>query len=150
VKPMNDEQIRPLALGIVWRGDELLVFETRDRVTGETYYRPLGGGIEFGERGQEALRREFREELGVELASARYMAATENIFTCDGKRGHEIVLLYEATLADQSLYEQETFEVCEETETLTARWMPLREFQEGGPPLYPDGLLKLLTGRDVT
>ncbi|MBU0704017.1 MAG: NUDIX hydrolase [Chloroflexi bacterium] len=151
---MNDERIRALALGIVWRGrghdSELLVFEARDHVKDETYYRPLGGGIEFGERSQEALRREFREEIGVELASARYLATTENIFTCNGERGHEIVLLYEATLADRSLYEREAFEVREETETLTARWMPLRIFQKGGPPLYPDGLLELLTGKDAT
>lgn len=146
---MNNEQIRPLALGIVWRSDELLVFEARDRVTGETYYRPLGGGIEFGERGHEALRREFREELGAELASTRYLATTENIFTCNGERGHEIVLLYEATLANRSLYEQETFEVHEETETLTARWMPLHEFQGSGPPLYPDGLLQILANQGM-
>ncbi|MEA3338829.1 MAG: NUDIX hydrolase [Chloroflexota bacterium] len=143
---MNNKQIRSLALGLVWRGDELLVFEGYDRVKEETYYRPLGGGIEFGERSHEALRREFREELGVELADVRYLAITENIFVCDGRRGHEIILLYEATLADHARYEQETFEMREETETLTARWMPLREFQEGGPPLYPDGLLRHLAG----
>lgn len=145
---MNDKQIRPLALGIVWRGDEILVFEAYDHVKDETYYRPLGGGIEFGERSQETLRREFREELGVELASVRYLATTENIFICNGKRGHEIVLLYETTLADQSFYERETFEVHEESETLTARWMELRKFQTDGLPLYPDGLLQLLTGEE--
>jgi len=143
---MNNEQIRPLALGLVWRGDELLVFEGYDRVKDEIYYRPLGGGIEFGEQSHEALRREFREELGVELVDVRYTATTENIFVCDGQRGHEIILLYEATLADPSLYEQETLEVHEESEIVPARWMPLREFQEGGPPLYPDGLLGHLAG----
>ncbi len=149
---MNNEQIRPLALGVVWRGRDnaLLVFEGHNHVKGETFYRPLGGGIEFGERSWEALRREFREELGAELVGVRYLATLENIFTCNGQRGHEIVLLYEATLADQSFYERETFEVHEETETLMARWMSLREFQEGGPPLYPDGLLELLTSEDPT
>ncbi len=146
---MNNERIRPLALGIVWRGDELLVFEGYDH-KGETFYRPLGGGIEFGERSRQALRREFREELGVELTGVRYLATTENIFTCDGQRGHEIILLYEATLADPSFYERETLKVHEGNETLMARWMSLREFQEGGSPLYPDGLLELLTGKDVT
>ncbi len=141
---MNNEQIRPLALGVIWRGAEILVFEGYDHVKGETFYRPLGGGIEFGERGPEALRREFREELGAELVDVRYLTTLENIFTCDGARGHEIVLLYEATLADRSFYEQETLQVHEETETLPACWMPLREFREGGPPLYPDGLPEYL------
>ena len=134
-----------MALGLVWRGDELLVFEGYDRVKDEVYYRPLGGGIEFGEHSQEALRREFREELGVELADVRYLATTENIFVCNSQRGHEIILLYEVTLADQSLYKRETLEVHEETETLTARWISLREFQGNGLLLYPDGLLAYLT-----
>ena len=108
---MNDGQIRPLALGVVWRGAEILVFEGYDHVKDETFYRLLGGGIEFGER------------------------------------GHEIVLLYEAALADHSFYELETLQVREETETLPAYWMPLRSFREGGPPLYPDGLLECLTGQ---
>jgi len=146
---MTNEQIRPLALGIVWRSNELLVFEGYDHVKGETYYRPLGGGIEFGERSQETLRREFREELGAELVGVRYLATLENIFTCNGERGHEIVLLYEATLADLSFYGRETFEVHEENETLTAHWMPLCDFQADGPPLYPDGLLELLTSEDT-
>jgi len=147
---MNNEQIRPLALGIVWRDDSLLVFEGRNHVECETFYRPLGGGIEFGEYSQEALRREFREELGVELTDVRYLATLENIFTCNGQRGHEVVLLYEATLADSSFYERETFEVHEEEETLTAYWIPLCKFQTDGLPLYPDGLLELLTREEAT
>jgi 8-oxo-dGTP pyrophosphatase MutT (NUDIX family) len=146
---MRSGHIRPLALGIVWRGDALLVCEYYDHVKNETFYRPPGGGIDFGERSQAALRREFREELGVELSGMRYLVALENIFTCNGQRGHEIVLLYEVTLADPTFYEQESFEVHEEGELLTARWMLLHKFQTSDLPLYPDGLLEYLTGKDV-
>ena len=141
--------IRPLALGIVWRGDDLLVFEGYDRFKGETFYRPLGGGIQFGEHSQEALRREFREEVGSELASVRYLATLENIFVFNGQGGHEIVLVYEASLADRSFYERETFEVHEENAIFIARWMPLHRFRTDGLLLYPDGLLKLLDGGDA-
>ena len=124
---------------------QLLVFEGYDRVKEETFYRPLGGGIKFGEHSQEALRREFREELSVELVNVHYLATVENIFTCDGQRGHEIILLYEATLANPTCYERETLEVHEEDKLVTARWMELGKFQTDSPPLYPDGLLELLT-----
>lgn len=147
---MHPGHIRPLALGIIWRNNELLVCQYYDHVKGETFYRPLGGSIEFGERGPEAVRREFREELGVELVDVRYLATLENIFICEGQRGHEIVLLYTATLADPSLYEQQSIEVHEEGQILTAHWMPLDEFQTGSPPLYPDGLPELLASRDTT
>jgi 8-oxo-dGTP pyrophosphatase MutT (NUDIX family) len=146
---MRPVHIRPLALGIVWRGDALLVCEYYDHVKDEAFYRPPGGGIDFGERSQEALRREFREELGVELSGMRYLVTLENIFTCDGQPGHEIVMLYEVTMANPAFYEQESFEVHEEGELLTARWMLLHTFRTGGLPLYPDGLLEYLTGKDV-
>jgi len=142
---MKKEQIRPIALGIIWRGDELLVFEAKDPTKNETFYRPLGGGIAFGEPSLEALRREFREELDAELVDVRYLTTLENIFTFNGQRGHEIVLLYEATFSDPSLYEQEHFEIDEGDEIiLPARWMPLSEFRSGDPPLYPDNLLDYL------
>jgi hypothetical protein len=35
-EPMNNERIRPLALGIIWRGDEVLVLEAYDHVKDET------------------------------------------------------------------------------------------------------------------
>ncbi len=146
---MSDRQIRPLVLGIVWRGDELLVL-AYDHIEGETYYRPLGGSIEFGERSQDALLREFREELGVDLVGVRYLTALENIFTYNGQLGHEFVLLYEASLGDLSFYEREILEVHEEGKILSARWMPLHKFQAANLPLYPDGLLELLTDNDIT
>ncbi len=90
---MDNKRIRPIVLGIIWRGDALLVFEAYDHVKDETYYRSLGGGIEFGERSQDALLREFHEELGVTLVGVRYLAALENIHTHNGQLGHEIVLL---------------------------------------------------------
>jgi 8-oxo-dGTP pyrophosphatase MutT (NUDIX family) len=147
----RSSEIRPLALGIVRRGDDLLVCEFYDRVKQQTFYRLPGGGIEFGERGREALRREFREEIGMELNSVHYVATIENIFVHEGQPGHEIVLLYETSPADPSFYKRETFEIDEGSEILKARWMSLRAFgAQGSPPLYPAGLLELLTDRNVT
>ncbi len=41
--------IRALAIGVIRRGDELLVYEGHDASKNKTFYRPLGGGIDFGE-----------------------------------------------------------------------------------------------------
>ncbi len=146
-----NRHIRPVALGLFWRGDELLVFEGRDPTSGEVFYRPLGGGIQFGERGDEALQREFAEELAVELGDVRYLGALENICAYNGERSHEIVQLYEATFADSSLYDQEHFEVHEEDDLVfPARWVPLSELRSDGPPLYPEGLLAYLNGEGAS
>jgi len=143
---MQPKRIRPLALGIFRHAGRLLVFEGHDPIKGEAFYRPLGGGIEFGETGAQALAREIREEIGAEVTNVRYIGLCENIFTYAGEIGHEIVLLYEAELADRSLYERDVIEVVEPGGvTFKAFWPPLSDFADGRVPLYPDGLFALLT-----
>ena len=138
-------RIRPLALCLIRNEDRILVFEGYDPSRKLTYYRPLGGGIEFGETGAEAVAREIREEIGSELLDVQFLRTFENIFTNDGQRGHEIVLLYEARLADESLYRREFIEAKEDDgAAFRAVWRSLSSF---GPssPLFPDGLMELLT-----
>lgn len=142
----SSPRIRPIAIGIIRCKDRILVCEAHDRVKRETFYRALGGGIEFGELGEAALAREFHEELGAEIRNTRYLGMLENIFTFEGKPGHEIVLVYEADFADASLYSSEELIAHEESgAALRVRWMPLDHFSAGAAPLYPTGLLRLLT-----
>jgi 8-oxo-dGTP pyrophosphatase MutT (NUDIX family) len=142
--PVPTGRLRPIALGVVRRDDEILVFEGYDPSKAQSFFRPLGGGINFGERGVEALRREFAEELGVELDQPRYLGTLENIFVYDGRPGHEICLIFGVALRDRSLYERDQFEGREDDASpFLARWKPLADFRNGDR-LYPDGLLDLL------
>ena len=78
-------------IGLAWRGDELLVAEVEEsngRVKG---LRPLGGRIEFGETREEALRREFAEELGCTIELTGPWHAFENIYEHEGAMGHEFI-----------------------------------------------------------
>lgn len=140
------ERIRPLALCVIWRGDEVLVAEGVDPTTDRRFYRPLGGGIEFGERGDAAAIRELREELGAAVTDLRYLGTLENIFRYNGTRGHEIVRLYEARFADDAWYARDELTGGEDDGTpIRAVWKSIAFFDEGHAPLYPDGLLELLT-----
>lgn len=141
--------IRPIALCIVWRADAVLVYEGFDPSKRQTFYRPLGGGIEFGEHSSAAAVRELREELGTRFLVPQLIGTIENIFVYDGETGHEIVQLYEGTLGDTGLYARDEL-VANEDNGLQyhVRWMPLASFLSyGAPPLYPEGLLALLTQR---
>lgn len=141
---MRPEAIRAIALCVCRHGDRILVAEGHDSKKGETFYRPLGGTIEFGEHGEEAVRREFMEEIGAELVDVRYLGMLENIFTYEGARGHEIVLVYDSRLADETLYEKDVILGNELGTSFKAVWKRLDEFGPGMPPVYPDDLLELL------
>lgn len=137
-------RLRPIALAVVRRRDEILVFEGYDPTKAQNFFRPLGGGINFGERGIEALRRELTEELGIEVDEARYLGTLENIFVYDGKPGHEICLIYAVTFQDSSLYRREELQGREgDAEPFVAKWKAVADFRSGDR-LYPDGLIDLL------
>lgn len=61
------KEIRPIVLGIVKRNNKILVSKGYDKKKNQTFYRCLGGGIEFLETSEEALKREFKEELGINV-----------------------------------------------------------------------------------
>jgi ADP-ribose pyrophosphatase YjhB (NUDIX family) len=139
--------IRPVAICILRRDDEILVVEARDESRDLTFYRPLGGGIEFGERSDVAVRRELQEEIGAQLEALSLLTVFENLFEFEGEASHEIVFVYEATFADPSLYDRRTFVVTEETATLPGIWRRVADFDMTSTPLYPEGLLEVLRGR---
>lgn len=141
---MHEEKIRTIVLGIFLHNDRLLVFRGEDPERDVVFYRPLGGGIEFGERGCDALVREMREELGAEVTDVRYLGTLESIFTHRGKRGHEIALLYRARFTDPALYERETFEYAQDNGTpIAVSWKPIADF-ETGAFLVPRELLAIV------
>lgn len=144
---MRPPDIRPIVIGVAIRDDRILAIEGFDSVKGERFYRPPGGGIDFGETSEEALRREWREELETGLAQTRYLGALENVFTLEGRPGHEIVLVHRVELADDERFSGDTVAGAEsDGAPYTARWLPLDEVRAGAAILYPDGLLALLEG----
>jgi 8-oxo-dGTP pyrophosphatase MutT (NUDIX family) len=143
---MKKKRIRPLAICVFRNNNRILVAEGFDPVKGQTFYRPLGGAIEFGEPSRQTVHRELMEEIGAEVAELKYLGALENIFVYDGKPGHEIVLVYDGVLKESGLYEQAVIEgnEAEVDESFKAVWKGLDEFGEGKSILYPTGLLELL------
>ena len=144
---MKPGKIRPLAICVFRHDGRILVAEGYDRVKRETYYRPIGGRIEFGEYAAETVAREVREEIKEDVRDLRYLGTLENIFIYEGQRGHEIVMVFDGAFVDETVYARDAIVGIEDdyddVPPFTAYWKSL-DFFRGGPPLYPDGLLALL------
>lgn len=147
---MKKHTIRPLAICVFHHNGRILAAEGYDPVKGQTFYRPLGGAIEFGEHSAAAIERELAEELGAAVTDLRYLGALENIFTYNGEMGHEIVMVYDGVFADRSLYEREVIEGSEDDGVaFRAVWVSLNDCRDpAAPPLYPSGLIDLLVKRE--
>ena len=141
---MKPGQIRPIVICVFRDGDRLFLAEYYDPSKKETFYRPLGGAIAFGEHSRQCIVREIREEMEAEIKDLTYVDVMENIFIFDGKPGHEIVLVYEANFVDSHLYQVESVRCKENGDEFVAAWKPASEFRAGKLPLYPEGLLDLL------
>ncbi len=140
--------IRPVAICIFRKNGKILVSEGFDPHKKQIFYRPLGGEVNFGERGENTIRREIREELNAELAEVKYLGLLESIFTYNGESHHELVLVYDGRFNNALLYEASELTGNDPGEDVPFKvvWKPLDEF--GGKehaPLYPQGLLNLLS-----
>jgi len=144
---MKKPRVRPLAICVFRNRDRILVNQGYDPIKDQHFYRPLGGGIEFGETSLDTVCRELMEELNVEVErdSLQYLGTVENIFTFNGTVGHEILLIYDGAFKEPGLYEQSVIVGREPNGAeIRAVWKQIDEFDQEKSILYPAGLLEML------
>ncbi len=70
-------QIRIRVAGILVRDQKILL--VRHEKNGQSYFLLPGGGMEFGETAEQALIREFKEEVGLEIEVGRLVMVQDSI-----------------------------------------------------------------------
>lgn len=136
------KEIRPVVLGIARNNNKILVSQGYDKITGQTFYRCLGGGIEFLETSEEALKREYKEELGIDIDVQEFCGIAENIFVFEGRNAHELILFYNIKIKDNDFKEE--YCVLEEETQTEAFWIDIEEFKNNNKILYPKQIFKYL------
>lgn len=137
-------EIRVLALGLIKKGDRTFISQGYDPVKQQTFYRAMGGGVDFGETSFEALQREFQEEIQAELTNIHYLGCIENLFTFNGKQGHEILQIYQCDFVDPKFYQLENLVFAEGERQKTALWVEISRFKSGELKLVPEQFLEYL------
>lgn len=142
----SQQTIRNIVVGLLVRDGHVLGEEYPPRKGYHRYVRAVGGGIRFRERAEDAIRRQFREELEVEIETAEKLGVVENIFDLLDERNHEIAHVFGVTcpaLVDD-LPLKDWREVVDTVSTVG--WYPLDRLSDGpgeGLPFYPAGVLDL-------
>ena len=135
-------EIRPIVLGVAIKNGKILVSESIDSVKNQSFCRCLGGGIEFCETSEMALKREYMEELGIPISVKNLIKVVENIFEYEGKNAHEIVFLYEINIDDK--YYKDEYKAVEDGKDFVAKWVDISEFVKGNKIIYPTNIITFL------
>ena len=136
------KEIRPIALGIAIKNNKLLVGEGFDKVKNQTFYRCLGGGIEFLEKSSDALKREFKEEIEADIAVKNFLGISQNIFTYQRKNAHELIFFYSIEISDNDYKEE--YHIADEDDSGIAKWIDINEFKNKNKILYPEEIFKYI------
>lgn len=139
------------AAAVVRHGDFVLLHRRET----DAFWALPGGRVEIGETAEAAVRREVREELGVDVQACALRAVVENFFRHGGRAQHGVELHFDVALPDGcGLIGCEPFARVEECATglngdgvasgrLLFQWFRLRDL--GGldlrPALLRDSLL---------
>ena len=87
------------AAAILLRGDGQGLFIRRGHEPGLGRLAFVGGFVDAGETPELALRREVREEVGVELEAVTYLGSQPNTYAYRGLTYHVVDLIFVAQLA---------------------------------------------------
>lgn len=138
-------EIRAKAVAVCRRDGRVLVERGYDRVADSRFYRAIGGHIDFGERAARTVVREWAEEYGLTLTDVRPLGVIENMFTYEGRPGHEIVFAFEARVEEREVYARdEIVGIDPRGKRHEAVWVALDALAHGPVPLSPEGLLALI------
>ena len=137
--PRERFQFRPSVYGLVMHEGRVLLVDLPR--TGKCC--PPGGGVEVGERMETALKREIREETGIEVAVGPLVGFQEGFFYYEASgRAHHLLAFFH-------LCTPETMELCgkgevDDGEADNPHWADIADLRAGDFQAFGDLIVDLL------
>lgn len=94
------------------------------------------------EKSSDALKREFKEEIGANIVVKNFLGISENIFNYKGKDAHELILFYSIKISDEDYKEE--YIINDDCGEYKAKWIDIEEFKNKNKILYPEDVFKYI------
>lgn len=137
------------AVAIIIKNNKIL-FQKRKQ---DKFWALPGGKIRIDETGEEAIKRELNEELGIENSCIkRVHSISEYFFTFNKNKYHQYIFAYivETNKNNNNLLENKEFKGIEKTENLLFKWFDIDLLYDA--PIKPDFLkqnLKEINNKEI-
>lgn len=131
--------IRVKAYGVLVHPDAERFLVVRYAQDDYVCHRLPGGTVEFLELSSEALRREMREELGIEIEVPVPIGVLENM-VAEVPAQHDVIFVFAHRLTE-AVFGDEGGTFTDDAGTMWAQW---RRFDAVEPDLFPAGLDQIL------
>jgi len=144
-KQVDQEHFKYRVSAVLLRNGKVLVH----RAEMDDFWALPGGHVEMMESSKGSLRREMKEELGIDVEIKRLLWVAENFFEDRGYRFHEVCFYYLIDITENSeiletdgpFYgEEDEYEFLGDRIKLIFRWYPIDELED--LRLYPSFLLE--------
>ena len=123
-----DKRMVVIVKGIILHENKVLILKRSDSdKINPDKWEFVGGKINFNENLEDALKREFKEELNIDIKVGKFLGISENIFNYKGKNAHELVLFYDAYIDDKDY--QEKYSVIDDDSETEAMWIDINDLK---------------------
>ncbi len=124
--------------GICLNDGKILLHKTSDN----NGYSLPGGHVTFQETAEQAIIREFSEEIGADIWLGNLKWIGENFFNRSGYPCHQICFYYTVHLLDAQITKNRKFIGNEHSKPIYFEWIPLSSLDR--IKLYPENIKTLL------
>lgn len=114
------------AAAIVENNGKILLHKNKN----EEFYALPGGRIQLGEEAETTIKREFKEEMGIDVEIRKFRGIVENFFEMNEKQYHEYMILFEAQPKSNRIYGQSKVKGIEENSELEFIWEDINSLNE--------------------